>query len=60
MPVGKISLDAEKLRENVAAVIEEVDRRKPVDQKGEFIRSISLSSTMGPGVKIARAVAAGV
>ena len=56
MAVGKLSTEPEKLRENVATVLEEVDHRKPGDLKGEFVRSISISSTMGPGFKIARAV----
>lgn len=52
LAVGKISMDADKVLENVKVVVSEIDRKKPSDVKGEFIKSIALSSTMGPGVKI--------
>jgi len=52
MPIGKISMDADKIGENIRLFIQEVARKRPPDLKGEFIKSIALSSTMGPGVKI--------
>jgi large subunit ribosomal protein L1 len=53
LAVGKVSMDAEKMAENVNLVVSEVERKKPADTKGEFILSVAVSSTMGPGVKIA-------
>jgi len=50
--VGKKSFDAEKLQQNIIAFIEKVLRLKPPAAKGAYIRSITLSSTMGPGVSI--------
>jgi large subunit ribosomal protein L1 len=52
VPVGKISFDRAKLMENVRAVVDELVRAKPAAAKGRYIRSITLSSTMGPGVKV--------
>jgi large subunit ribosomal protein L1 len=53
LAVGKVSMDAEKIAENIAAVMTEVKRKRPVDVKGEFIETVSVSSTMGPGVWVA-------
>jgi large subunit ribosomal protein L1 len=50
LAVGKISMDPGKLAENVRTVVAEIKRKRPVDAKGEFIRTVSVSSTMGPGV----------
>ena len=50
--VGKISFDADKLCENVSALIDTVKRMKPSSSKGIYLRNISLSSTMGPGLKV--------
>jgi large subunit ribosomal protein L1 len=50
LAVGKVSMDAEKLAENVRAVVGEIRRKRPVDAKGEFIKTVSVASTMGPGV----------
>src|SRR6266496_3140010 len=50
--IGKISFDERALLENYAAVIEELIRAKPSAAKGRYIRSITMASTMGPGVKI--------
>jgi large subunit ribosomal protein L1 len=52
LPVGKVSMEAEKLSENVKTLIENIERKKPSDIKGEFIKSVALSSAMGPGVKV--------
>lgn len=51
-PIGKASFGAEKLKENFLALIEMIIKLKPASSKGIYIRSISLSTVMGPGVKI--------
>jgi len=50
IPVGKLSMDTSKIAENARAVMTEIKRKKPADAKGDFIQSVSMSSTMGPGV----------
>jgi large subunit ribosomal protein L1 len=52
VPVGKVSFDPADLVKNFTAVLDEVQRAKPASAKGKYIRSITTSSTMGPGVKI--------
>lgn len=52
LAVGKVSMGAEEIRENAQAFIDEVVRRRPADLRGEYIKSICCSSTMGPGVKV--------
>jgi len=52
LPVGKVSMGKEQILENIRAVLQEVERKRPDDVKGEFIRSIAISSTMGPGVRV--------
>jgi large subunit ribosomal protein L1 len=51
-PVGKVSFGAEKLSENVNALLETIIKLKPASSKGTYIKSIALSSTMGAGVRI--------
>lgn len=51
-PVGKISFGAQKLTENVKAFLDKVAALKPASAKGTYMKTISVSSTMGPGVKI--------
>lgn len=51
-PVGKVSFGAEKLHENIMALLETIIKLKPASSKGTYIKSIALSSTMGAGVKI--------
>ena len=51
-PIGKASFGADKLKENFLALIEMIIKLKPASSKGIYIRSISLSTVMGPGVKI--------
>ena len=51
-PIGKASFGAEKLKENFLALIEMIIKLKPASSKGIYIRSISLSTVMGPGVKV--------
>ena len=55
--VGKANFEAQKLVENVHAFLATVVRLKPASAKGQYIRSIALSSTMGPGVHVDRAAA---
>ncbi|MBE0447949.1 MAG: 50S ribosomal protein L1 [Actinobacteria bacterium] len=50
--IGKISFSVEKLIENYQALIEEIIRAKPAAAKGKYIKSISVSTTMSPGVKV--------
>jgi large subunit ribosomal protein L1 len=50
--IGKSSFDEQRLLENYAAVVEEIVRAKPAVAKGKYIHSITLASTMGPGVKV--------
>ena len=52
LTIGKTSFDDRALLENYAAVIDEIIRAKPSAAKGRYIRSITLASTMGPGVKV--------
>jgi large subunit ribosomal protein L1 len=51
-PVGKVSFDAQKLAENAHALISSVLKAKPATAKGRYVRSIVISSTLGPGVPI--------
>jgi len=50
LAVGKVSMEPEKVADNVKAVMTEVKRKRPIDVKGEFIQTVSVASTMGPGV----------
>lgn len=50
--VGKLSFDARKLYENAVAVMESIIKAKPASSKGRYLKTITLSSTMGPGVKV--------
>ena len=50
--VGKVSFDAEKLAQNVRAFVDAVNRAKPAGAKGAYLKKVSLSSTMGPGVSV--------
>jgi large subunit ribosomal protein L1 len=52
VPIGKASFTAEALLENFRAVIDELNRAKPAAAKGRYMRRVSLSPTMGPGIKI--------
>ena len=48
--VGKCSMDAEKVAENISTLLSEIIRKKPVEAKGDYVQTVSVSSTMGPGV----------
>ena len=51
-PVGKISFDAPKLAENALALLSAIQKAKPAAAKGKYIKRITLTSTMGPGIQI--------
>jgi large subunit ribosomal protein L1 len=52
LPIGKVSFDDRKLLENYAALIDELVRAKPAAAKGRYLRTITLATTMGPGIKV--------
>ncbi|MFC8689012.1 50S ribosomal protein L1 [Brevibacillus porteri] len=52
-PIGKASFDADKLVENLAALTDALNRAKPAAAKGVYMKNVTLSSTMGPGVRVA-------
>jgi large subunit ribosomal protein L1 len=52
LAIGKTSFAEQDLLENYVAVIEEIIRAKPAAAKGRYIRSITLSTTMGPGIRV--------
>jgi large subunit ribosomal protein L1 len=54
-PIGKASFDEDKLRENYTALMDAIIKAKPAALKGQYLKSISLSTTMGPGVKVSTA-----
>jgi large subunit ribosomal protein L1 len=51
-PVGKLSFEADKLQENISTVIESVVKAKPQSSKGTYVKSMTLTATMTPGVKL--------
>jgi large subunit ribosomal protein L1 len=51
-PIGKVSFDADALHENFAALIEALVKNKPSAAKGQYLKTIYLSSTMGPSVPV--------
>ncbi len=52
VPIGRASFEAEKLYENLLSISDEIIRARPASTKGRFIRKVSISSTMGPGVRV--------
>ncbi|MBI2724309.1 MAG: 50S ribosomal protein L1 [Chloroflexi bacterium] len=52
VPIGKVSFDPAALEENMATLVSEIVKAKPSGQKGVFIRSITLTTTMGPGIHL--------
>ena len=52
-PIGKKSFDDEKLKENYQTLIDTLIKAKPVAAKGQYMKAVTLSSTMGPGVPVA-------
>lgn len=51
-PIGKVSFDTAKLVENLRTLVEQLIKVKPAAAKGQYIKGISISSTMGPGIKV--------
>jgi large subunit ribosomal protein L1 len=52
LPIGKKSFDERRLLENYASVVDEIVRAKPAAAKGRYLRSVTLATSMGPGVKV--------
>ncbi len=52
LAIGKVSMEPAMVTENVKLILSEVQKKRPSDTKGEFIQSVAVSSTMGPGVKV--------
>jgi large subunit ribosomal protein L1 len=52
VPIGKASFEEDKLLENLATVMQEIVKAKPSGAKGQFVRSATLATTMGPGIKL--------
>jgi large subunit ribosomal protein L1 len=52
VPIGRVSFEADKLVENLLAISDEIIRSRPPSAKGRFVRKVSVSSTMGPGVNV--------
>lgn len=51
-PIGKISFDIEKLQDNFRTLMEAIVKAKPASTKGQYLKSVTVTSTMGPGVKV--------
>jgi large subunit ribosomal protein L1 len=52
VPVGKASFSADQLRENILAMVDAIIKARPAAAKGRYLRNLSISSTMGPGIKL--------
>jgi large subunit ribosomal protein L1 len=52
VPIGKISFDADKLLENARSVVNSIIKAKPATSKGKYLKKVSISSTMGPGIAV--------
>jgi large subunit ribosomal protein L1 len=52
LPLGKVSFEDDKLIANLTAVIEAIVKAKPSGAKGQYIKTASLTTTMGPGIKL--------
>ena len=53
-PIGKASFETDALKENLLALVEALDKAKPSSAKGQYLKRLTLSTTMGPGVKVDR------
>ena len=53
LAIGKVSMEPAQVAENVSVLLAEVARKRPADAKGDFVASVYLTSTMGPGVRVA-------
>jgi large subunit ribosomal protein L1 len=58
-PIGKASFDQASLKENLLALLDALNKAKPSASKGQYLKRLTLSTTMGPGVKVDRASVAG-
>ncbi len=52
VPIGKVSFEEQKLIDNARAIIDSVNKAKPSTSKGKYVKKLSISSTMGPGLKV--------
>jgi len=52
VPIGKVSFDEEKIMQNLSALVDAVVRAKPTGAKGQYIRSLNIAATMGPGISL--------
>jgi len=52
VPIGKVSFDNEKLAENFATIYEAILKAKPAAAKGTYVKNVTITSTMGPGIKV--------
>ena len=52
VPIGKASFDADKLYDNLAALMEAIKKARPASTKGVYIKRITLTTTMGPGIRL--------
>jgi large subunit ribosomal protein L1 len=52
LPVGKVSFDSEKIVDNIRSALEAISKAKPSTSKGKYLQKISVSSTMGPGIRV--------
>ncbi|WP_044412519.1 50S ribosomal protein L1 [Thiomicrospira microaerophila] len=51
-PIGKVSFDSEKLKENLSALLEDLNKAKPSAAKGIYMKKVTVASTMGPGLTV--------
>jgi large subunit ribosomal protein L1 len=52
LPLGKLSFDSDRLMENLATVVETIVKARPKGAKGQYVKSVSLTTSMGPGIKL--------
>ena len=52
VPVGKVSFEAPALVENLATLVDAVNRARPAGAKGQYLKGLSIASTMGPGIRV--------
>ena len=52
VPIGKVSFGTEKIKENFDMIADAIIKARPASAKGRYLRSVTISSTMGPGIKI--------
>ncbi len=51
-PIGRASFEADRLAKNLAALIDQINKLKPASAKGQYLKKVSVSSTMGPGLRV--------